>query len=132
MTPSRRSGATKNSSFLTCSRRLQGGREHPETSPCQELEDRLLPEQFGISADGTVGRHLVVLAALGGANEPRVLYLRFGIVLERFRAFGEKTLHRLASLGLRFLAEGLERLFQPLDVTLGLAEVLFKGGLQLG
>ena len=69
--------------------------------------------------------------SLGGPNECGIQHGIVAVFIDDLLAFLDEAFHCFADLAARFLAQPFENLFEPVDVPLGLFQVILKCPLQL-
>ena len=97
----------------------------------QQLHRLVHSQQLGVGPETAIGGNLVVLDSLSRRDQRRVNHRPFAFFFDHLFAFLNQALHSLTGLAPGGLAQLLEDLLQPLNMTLGFLLVLGKRLLQL-
>lgn len=85
----------------------------------QELSGFFLPATFRPGADGSIARNFVMFDLLRGRNNAGLQDSVPGIFFHQLSRFFDQPLHRFAGFALGGLAERLEYLLEPGDLSFG-------------
>ena len=96
-----------------------------------EFGDVVVAEVLGDGAGGAIAGDLIMLYALGGADEAGIADWILGVFADELGALLDEAFHGLAFVAGEFFVEDSGDLLETLDVAFGLFEVFLKAGFEI-